>query len=219
MLPSILSRETKEGIKLFLQSTFPPSTRHFEGALEELIDAPGKVFKGPYFSVRLPFRSWGAGMPFQLVTYPYEQPYHHQGLAFQRLCGDAPKSTLVATGTGSGKTECFLYPILEHCAANATTNGIKAIIIYPMNALATDQAKRFAEAISQDKALESLRVGLYVGGESDDTTSMQPDRVITARNEMTKNPPDVLLTNYKMLDYLLVRPDDRDLWEDNAPDT
>ena len=219
MLPSILSRETKEGIKLFLQSTFPPSTRHFEGALEELIDAPGKVFKGPYFSVRLPFRSWGAGMPFQFVTYPYEQPYHHQGLAFQRLCGEIPKSTLVATGTGSGKTECFLYPILEHCAANPSTAGIKAIIIYPMNALATDQAKRFAEAISQDKALESVRVGLYVGGEGDDTTSMQPDRVITSRNEMKSNPPDVLLTNYKMLDYLLVRPDDRELWAENLSDT
>ena len=55
-------------------------------------------------------------------------------------------NALVATGTGSGKTECFLYPVLDHCvrAKSAGEQGIKALVIYPMNALATDQARRIA---------------------------------------------------------------------------
>ncbi len=51
----------------------------------------------------------------------------------------------MATGTGSGKTECFLYPILDHVLANPAQRGIKAILLYPMNALAGDQARRFAK--------------------------------------------------------------------------
>gem|GEM_PF-6133273 len=71
------------------------------------------------------------------MAYP---PYAHQDAAFDNLSGPLPISTLVATGTGSGKTECFLYPILHHCLEQAHKPGIKAILIYPMNALATDQA-------------------------------------------------------------------------------
>jgi hypothetical protein len=87
--------------------------------------------------------------------------------AFARLTskdGHAPQHTLVTTGTGSGKTECFLYPILDHCLRHAGTPGIKAIILYPINALATDQAGRLARLIAGDERLQGrLRAGLYVG--------------------------------------------------------
>lgn len=70
--------------------------------------------------------------------------------------------------TGSGKTECFLYPILDACAQHAGEPGFNAIVIYPMNALATDQAKRFARAICADTALRGrVRAGLFIGGEGD----------------------------------------------------
>ena len=62
-------------------------------------------------------------------------------------------------------------------------------------------------------------MGLYVGGRGDTSPVMTKTSVITDRDAMRKAPPDVLLTNYKMLDYLLVRPRDRTLWEHNAPDT
>jgi len=68
----------------------------------------------------------------------------------------------VATGTGSGKTEAFMYPILDYCYKNRDKKGIKAIIIYPMNALATDQAKRFAKIIFDIEALNGIRMGLYI---------------------------------------------------------
>src|SRR5436190_6791758 len=145
MLPAVISREIEEGIKSFLRTTFPPSTPAFEHTLKTFLEEPGQVFKGPYYSLRLPFRPAPPGeLPFGDIAFPY-RPHLHQARAFARLCGDEPRSTLVATGTGSGKTECFLFPILDACAARLGQLGIKAIIIYPMNALATDQAKRFAQ--------------------------------------------------------------------------
>ena len=108
MLPSILSREVKTGIRRFLESTFPCSTKLFEGSLQRLLDKPDEVFKGPFYSMRLPFEADRTGAnPFGKVRYPY-RPHKHQAMAFQRLVGENPKSTIVATGTGSGKTECFL---------------------------------------------------------------------------------------------------------------
>ena len=70
-------------------------------------------------------------------------PHIHQERAFQRLSGAVRKNTLVATGTGSGKTECFLMPILAACEAQARTPGIKAILIYPMILLARPWKKLF----------------------------------------------------------------------------
>ena len=131
----------------------------------------------------------------------------------------------MATGTGSGKTECFLYPLLDHCArANSDgVAGIKALVIYPMNALATDQARRFAQVIAQTPAFKGLRVGLFVGGRSGKDgrglMAMTATSVITDRETLRKDPPDILLTNYKMLDYLLIRPKDRLLWAKNTAET
>lgn len=73
----------------------------------------------------------------------------------------------MATGTGSGKTECFLYPVLDHCARARADGeqGIKALVIFPMNALALDQARRFAQLVAGTPAFAGLRVGLYVGGQ------------------------------------------------------
>ncbi|MGI2027375.1 DEAD/DEAH box helicase [Endozoicomonas acroporae] len=106
---------------------------------------------------------------------------------------------MVATGTGSGKTECFLFPLLDHCQRNPGP-GIKAIVIYPMNALATDQSKRFASVIQKTPELKGkVRVGLFVGSdERSDQTFMGAEEVITCKETLRKNPPDILLTQYKM---------------------
>lgn len=119
----------------------------FKGSVEKMLANKGSVYHEPYVAVRLPFRV-AAEMPtcFEAI-HPAYLPYVHQQKAFERLTGDDGRSTLVATGTGSGKTECFLYPILEYCYQHRGERGIKALIIYPMNALATDQAKRIAELI------------------------------------------------------------------------
>ena len=157
---------------------------------------------------------------FQAI-HPKYLPYVHQQKAFDRLTGDDGRSTFVATGTGSGKTECFLYPILEYCYRHRGERGIKALIIYPMNALASDQAKRIAELIYENDELRgNVTAGMYVGGkEANASRVMSEHGVITDHETLLNSPPDILMTNYKMLDYLLIRPKDTHLWADNSSET
>ena len=221
MLPSVVASELQQAIHAFLHATFPmttPGFRRDDGRtmVDEFLDRPGVLFKGPYVSLGLPFRKGSRpGLPFARIAPDFD-PYRHQLSAFRRLCGSSPRSTLVATGTGSGKTECFTLPILDHCAANPG-KGIKAIIIYPMNALAGDQARRLArEVFAHPDTRGRVRVGLYTGdSESSPHRQMSRDSVITCKETLRKNPPDILLTNYRMLDFLLMRPGDQLLWQHN----
>ncbi|WP_434221622.1 DEAD/DEAH box helicase [Limnospira platensis] len=98
---------------------------------------------------------------------------------------------------------------------------MKAILIYPMNALATDQSKRIAQIIEKTPSLKGqVTAGLYVGEKDEKPTRvMTPEKVITDKEMLRKSPPDILLTNYKMLDYLLIRPDLQALWTNNEPET
>ena len=221
MLPSILAKQLQKGIGDYIETTFPMTNEPFKGSVEKMLANKGSVYHEPYVAVRLPFRV-AAEMPtcFEAI-HPAYLPYVHQQKAFERLTGDDGRSTLVATGTGSGKTECFLYPILEYCYQHRGERGIKALIIYPMNALATDQAKRIAELIYGSEELRgNVSVGMYVGGQEHTPARMMSEHgVITDHETMLNNAPDILMTNYKMLDYLLVRPKDALLWRDNEPET
>ena len=113
---------------------------------------------------------------------------------------------------------------MDHCARECAVGrgGIKALIIYPMNALAVDQARRIAALVAGMPAFAGLRVGLYIGGSTGRPGTgmvMTPAGVITDRETLRKHPPDILLTNYKMLDYLMLRPRDQPLWARNTPTT
>lgn len=223
MLPSILAKQLEEGLSDYIKTTFPMTTPGFRDSIPNLLATKDSVFHEPYVSVRLPFRI-AEDMPedFFEAIHPKYKPYLHQQKAFERLTGEDGRSTLIATGTGSGKTECFLYPILEYCYKHRGESGIKVLIIYPMNALATDQAKRIAELIYTSPELRgNVTAGMYVGGhESVPNRAMTDDRIITDHETMLSSPPDILLTNYKMLDYLLLRPKDALLWSENKnPDT
>lgn len=217
MLPSVLAKQLQKGIGDYIETTFPMTNEPFKDSLSRILASKEALYHNPYIAVRLPFRV-AEEMPecFEAI-HPTFLPYVHQQKAFDRLTGDDGQSTLIATGTGSGKTECFLYPILEYCYQHRGERGIKALIIYPMNALATDQAKRIAKLIHQSSELRgNVTAGMYVGGyDEKPSTMMSESSIITDRETMLNNPPDILLTNYKMLDYLLVRPKDAGLWRDN----
>ena len=221
MLPSILAKQLEKGIGDYIETTFPMTNAPFKGSIQKMLETKDSVYHEPYVSVRLPFRI-AEEMPtcFEAI-HPAYLPYVHQQISFNRLTGDDGRSTLIATGTGSGKTECFQYPILEYCYQHRGEPGIKALIIYPMNALATDQSKRIAELIWKSPELRgNVTVGMYVGGhEQNPNRMMSEDNVITDHETMLNTPPDILMTNYKMLDYLLVRPKDAALWKENKPDT
>ena len=219
MIPAALASQLELGLADFLRMSFWSSTPGMEGVIDRLIATPGAVCKGPYVSVKLPFARGAEGEFFPEV--PLGFPAHrHQEQAFRRLSGASPASTIIATGTGSGKTECFLWPILDHCRQQVGVPGIKAILVYPMNALATDQAGRIAQAIHGNPALRgAVRAGLYIGESPGEKASrhkgMGEHHLITDRKAMQLDPPDILLTNYKMLDYLLIRPKDQPLWQHN----
>ena len=233
MLPSLLAKDIQTGLKNFLVSAFEPADPFLHGLMSRFVEDESGWLKGPYVQVGLPFVSGLAGKHFFSTFETEHEGFSHQERSWQRL-STQPRTqhlsqhqaahTLVATGTGSGKTECFLFPVLDHCARAraAGEHGIKALVIYPMNALASDQARRIAHLVSTVPAFAGLRVGLYVGGQvgkSGEGAVMTPTRVITDRDTLRKHPPDILLTNYKMLDFLMLRTKDRQLWERNTPTT
>ncbi len=225
MLPSVISTQVEAALKSFLLNSFDMSSplfRRNDGttAMDDFLAESGNLSKGPYLSINLPFRqSVLTRTFFPNINMPFI-PFEHQAKAYNRLSAAKPESTLVVTGTGSGKTECFLYPLLNFCASQKG-QGIRAIVVYPMNALATDQAKRFAKTIAGNDGLRSkVSVGLFVGQEDEVPSKvMSSDKVITCKETLRKSPPDILLTNYKMLDFLLMRPKDQQIWRFNEPDT
>ena len=251
MIPSVVASEVTGALRDFLATGFGPSNPALAGVVDDFLAEPENLAKGPYLSIALPFQpAPEGGEPFPEVPLGFT-PYRHQRIAFSRLAASAEpggdgsatgagrsapgaagpgfstgagRSTVIATGTGSGKTECFLFPILDYCRAQSPAPGIKAVLIYPMNALASDQARRIARTIDRTPALRGkVTAGLFVGRDNrpqrSPHTTMGRDHVITDRDTLRDRPPDVLLTNYKMLDYLLVRPFDLPLWRRNGPDT
>ncbi|OYO23440.1 heavy metal resistance protein CzcA [Enemella dayhoffiae] len=228
LLPTTQVRRIQEALTAYLATTFALTDADAQDALSEfLAHEQTGIFKGPWVRLRVPFAPAEPGWQQHLDWMPEGfTPHGHQAEAFARLSTKPtaglpelrhPEATLVTTGTGSGKTEAFLIPILDHVlrARSLGYRGIKALILYPMNALANDQAGRLAELIGTDRRLRSVTAGIYTG-EQGERTTVSVDGLITSRRTMQQDPPDILLTNYKMLDQLLLRRDDQPLWQASA---
>jgi DEAD/DEAH box helicase domain-containing protein len=224
VIPSVVATQLQDTLVDYILATLAFDDDTFATAFEAQLRGPDGLFRGPYLRLGLPFQVAGPADHNPLTIRPDFLPYAHQLQSFRQLHsgGATPASnTLVTTGTGSGKTECFLYPILDHCFRHQGAPGVKAVLIYPMNALATDQARRLAGLIHEDERLRGkVRAGLYVGGGNQGLPSqMGPDHLVENKQALRNEPPDILLTNYKMFDFMLLRPDERRLWQHNAPET
>ena len=225
MIPSLVATELRSALVEYLATTFALTDDDVHDELRRfLTDRADGIFRGPFLRVRTPFLSVDENWRSPLGSLPSGfVPYEHQATSFERLSsldGRKPQPTLVTTGTGSGKTECFLLPMLDHCARMRSEGqeGIKAVILYPMNALASDQAGRIASLISETAEYGNVTAGIYVGQDGKHS-SMGEDHLIDKREALHNDPPDILLTNYKMLDFLLLRKSDRKLWQENDSDT
>jgi DEAD/DEAH box helicase domain-containing protein len=223
MIPWVVARELRATLLDYLRSTWGIGDAKLEAALLTFLAGPNGLFQGPYLRLGLPFAAAPRGLVPPLDIVPPYPPHLHQLQAWQRLSsrGQAPLATLITTGTGSGKTECFMFPVLDHVhrERQAGKAGIKAIVLYPMNALASDQAQRFAETIDGDDRLRGrMRVGLFIGGKGQHR-EMGRSHVVDDNDRLRSDPPDILLTNYRMLDLLLQRPKDAPLWRHNGPTT
>jgi len=147
-------------------------------------------------------------------------PYQHQSESL-RIILEKNQNTIITTGTGSGKSFCFGIPIVSRCLEQKEkgVQGIKAVIVYPMNALANSQYDDFAERLHSS----GLKIALYTGDTKTnpeeavqylkESAEREPyDSEILSREEIQNNPPDILLTNYVMLDLILTRFEDRKLF-------
>ncbi len=224
LLPTRQAKSIEDGLLDYLATTFALADDDARLALLEFLgDADNGLFKGPFLRLRLPFRPASGSGGFS--WNPDFVPYGHQASAFARLSSaelgperPRPLPTVITTGTGSGKTEAFLYPILDHVlrARRAGVTGMKALILYPMNALANDQATRLTELLTTREELAGITAALYTGQDGPQRTKVTRDGLITDRAIIRDSAPDLLLTNYKMLDQLLLRSDDQRIWQQSA---
>lgn len=226
----------------YLISTFrgshPERAREFESTIKS-----ADLTKGPFLEASAPFEQGCSVrelveegllsdlfLRFDEDSFPVDRSLHlHQETAVRKALDG--RNLIVATGTGSGKTEAFLLPILnglfrEIESGSITRSGVRALLLYPMNALANDQVKRLRRLLGP---FPEITFGRYVG-ETDRTKQRAEDafrdrypsepRVpneLLSRDELQANPPSLLLTNYAMLEYLLLRPADSPFFDgDNA---
>jgi DEAD/DEAH box helicase len=119
------------------------------------------------------------------------QFYQHQAQAF--VAAQSQKPYVLTTGTGSGKSLSYVVPIIDDILRNPEIKGVRAILVYPMNALINSQKEEFDKFIK--KVTNSpIRVEQYTGQE-------KTERKIEIQN----NPPQIILTNYVMLELMLTR--------------
>ena len=225
----------------YLKTSFFFKDRSLRDSFESALGQEGSLLKGPYEEPDRGFehgtqahqlaRQCFPGTADDLLPALREGPlYVHQERAVRGAYGDRG-NVVVATGTASGKTESFLYPILfelyrQHLAGELSEPGVRAMILYPMNALANDQRERLGaivEALNDAGSTFLPTFGQYIGQTPNNrgdrwrnAATREEERLngeLIFRDEMRSTPPHILLTNYSMLEYLLIRPDDSPLFD------
>lgn len=241
--PIDTTRKITEAYQRYLKTIYPFRDESLRDIFWARLAEPERLVKGPLLEASPPFRTGlsiaelvSAGVlhsRFQQLcrseTLPYERPlYVHQEKAIRNVVENG-HNLIVATGTGSGKTESFLIPILDYLlreeeAGTLHRPGVRALLLYPMNALANDQLKRLRQLLHEYPA---ITYGRYIGETSErrdgtdgalqkyreEWQDKPPINELISREEMRASPPHILLTNYAMLEYLLLRPQDTELFD------
>jgi replicative superfamily II helicase len=210
--PITVLDETIKSYRDYLLTEFRARDPALRRKLADRLYDAGFLAQEPHFSTHIPYRSgkYWRELPLDnklaaaLARRTRGKPtYLHQQLAVEHLIGPNRSPLVVTTGTGSGKTECFLAPLLQVAIEDAVRQrgaaGLVGLILYPMNALANDQLERIELYLQESGYGDAVRVAMYNRGTKEDE-----------RDRLRQRPPHLLLTNYQMLEYLLVRPQDRD---------
>ena len=144
-------------------------------------------------------------------------PYTHQLAAWRALSEEPARSIVVASGTGSGKTECFMVPILDRLARDQAKLGgqlvgVRALFLYPLNALINSQRDRLRAWTSGFG--KNIRFCLYNGVTPDAVPAGDAAQMVCEvldRRTLRASPPPILVTNATMLEYMLVRTQDANI--------
>lgn len=242
--PISAAQNIKDEFIGYISTLFHISDKGYASQFVSALQEEGAISKGPYLDVSDSYKTGKslsqmieegeASALFRTLegTIPDGEKeiqinrglYLHQELALRKA--NQSKNLIVTTGTGSGKTECFIIPIINHllreAEVGALTSGVRAILIYPMNALANDQMKRLRNLL---KRYPDITFGVY----NSSTKQNEQDGIAEygkvykdangyplkplknekiSRDQMQKTPPHILVTNYAMLEYMMLRPKD-----------
>jgi len=282
----------------YIKSQYFSKSPQLLSALGDTLDTQDVLWKAPYVELPVLYKSAtggieGANIPQWLKGFlnaladnrlgVFKTPFAHQVEALeQAMVGN---DLFVSTGTGSGKTECFMWPLISKLCAEAmgsrrswNRRGVRAIVMYPMNALVADQISRLRRIIGTDKFHDIFnetvggdvrrpQFGMYTGrtpypgpssddkqdrdlakslkrllpkGEDDDIhasllkegkipakrdlpffieelrsgrhVTNENDAELITRFEMQRTCPDILITNYSMLEYMMLRQREEGIW-------
>ncbi len=244
MNPLEVSSRIGQSYTDYLRTAFSTQRAEFREDFARALESGMDLVKGPYLQATPPFErtasladlieegvlSRGFGrLPGSV--FPLERKlYAHQDTAIRKAL--ERRNLLIATGTGSGKTECILFPAIEWLLREAEAGtlarpGVRALLLYPMNALANDQVRRFRSIL---RAFPEITFGRYVGDTKESRREAQnvyeglfpgeprlPNELLS-REEMRERPPHILITNFSMLEYLLLRPDDHAFFDGPTAD-
>jgi ATP-dependent helicase YprA (DUF1998 family) len=245
--PVLLGREIEATLRRYLRSALPVSRNYplLRERLSKSFEERELLVKGPYVEALPDFVKGESLAALASGAKPLLHPdfaklperefkrllHRHQADALRAIIGKE-ENVVVATGTGSGKTECFLYPLLDTLLKEPESKrrepGVRALLVYPLNALANDQLyKRIVPLFAHQFAGAGIRVGRFTGLTRDDQPRVNaeqeilngdpffrnklgwtsvPEEWLLTRQEMLARPPHILITNYAMLEHLLLFP-------------
>lgn len=227
--PVLASKEITDKYRRYLSTIFALDDADYQQQFQKTLQSM-PFANGPLLDVTDAFETGetirqliaSAELPnsFLRLHFPADRPlYRHQVTALRKV--NSGGNLVVSTGTGSGKTESFLLPIMRSLVSEYEQGtldpGIRAMLIYPMNALANDQVERLRELLAD---FPEITFGSYTGQTKETYTQALADykmlndgqkplkNELISREQMKETPPHILITNYAMLEYLMVRPRD-----------
>jgi ATP-dependent helicase YprA (DUF1998 family) len=237
--PLRASRRIGRSYERYLRTTLGPRRADLAEEFEAALRGEVRLSRGPFLQAAAPFEAGKSIVQlvdegvlhqgfrrFAPSEFPIERPLHlHQESAIRKAI--SRRNLIVTTGTGSGKTETFLIPIIhgllsDQDAGTLSEPGVRALLLYPMNALANDQVKRLRSMLA---SFPELTFGRYVGDTAESLKDAEADfrqrfpgelrrpNELISREQMKQGPPHILLTNYAMLEYLLLRPEDSTIFD------
>lgn len=215
-------RHLTDQYRSFIKSSYRLADPKLRAQFEAHVNGANVLVKGPYVTLSRDFAPGpaladllhqGVGhADLGKLNWPFGRNslFDHQATALRFV--ESNRNVVVKTGTGSGKTEAFLLPVLSGVLRmkEQGVQGTKAILLYPMNALANDQLERLRSLIRDSGT--GITFALYTGdSETVARTLGEPvdGHELIRKEDIRRNPPDIILTNYKQLEFLLVRKADR----------
>ena len=211
--PVAAAQKLENDYRRYLKTLLNPREPQIASAFFDAVDTSGTLAKGPILQLTPPYAPGETarqlidagvlcpGFERLASTVPLDRPlYRHQETAIRKIKGG--RNLVVSTGTGSGKTESFLLPIVDELLrehqAGTLGPGVRALLLYPMNALANDQIKRLREMLAD---VPEITFGRYTG-ETEETTEKAaalyremndlsdplPNELVS-REQMRENPP------------------------------